>query len=230
MRPLRIGRASGSCRPGQPGGPVGHAAGQANPGLVQQPAGPLDGGLELADQCRAAASGAGLAPQRPAGALNDPVGVGELRGGHGGDLPGHREHELFGVTTARPQRLGDLVGPAARRTPTVPDPGPGRAPGRLHPLAGGHQLADRPRQQPHIGRVGHVRCDHGRVDPQLAAAQQLVVGELAKQRGVELLDDLGPQRRTSLLKVVGWGTGWSSGMRQNRRHDSESLTSRHRLW
>jgi hypothetical protein len=100
MRPLRIGRASGSCRPGQPAGPVGHAAGQADPGLVQQPAGALDVGLELGDQGRAAACGASLPPQRPAGALNDPVGVGKLRGRHGGDLPGHREHQLLGVTAA----------------------------------------------------------------------------------------------------------------------------------
>ena len=38
-----------------------------------------------------------------------------------------------------------------------------------------------------------------------------------------------PQRRTSLLRVVGCGTGWSSGMRQNRRQAIESPTSRQRV-
>jgi hypothetical protein len=37
----------------------------------------------------------------------------------------------------------------------------------------------------------------------------------------------GPARPTSLLSVVGCGTGWSSGMRANRRQEIESATSRH---
>jgi hypothetical protein len=71
-----------------------------------------------------------------------------------------------------------------------------------------------------------VRADHGGVDAQLAAAQQLACGELGQQRGIQLLDDLGPARPTSLTRVVGWGTGWSRPMRQTRRHEIESLTSR----
>jgi hypothetical protein len=39
----------------------------------------------------------------------------------------------------------------------------------------------------------------------------------------------GPARRTSLLKVVGCGTGCSKEMRANRRQEIESATSRHRL-
>jgi hypothetical protein len=38
---------------------------------------------------------------------------------------------------------------------------------------------------------------HGGVDAELAASQQLVGGELAQQRVVELLDRLGPARPTS---------------------------------
>jgi hypothetical protein len=40
----------------------------------------------------------------------------------------------------------------------------------------------------------------------------------------------GPARRTSLLKVVGCGTGCPKGMRQNLRQEIESVTSRHRVW
>ena len=160
--PLTDRAGVGIVQTDQPAGPVGHAAGQANPGLVQQPAGPLDGGLEGFHQRHAATSGSGPGPAaalrlRPTDACHDPAGVGKLGHGHGGDLPGHREHQLLGVTCARPHRLSDLAGAAPRRPSPIPDPGPGRTPGRLHPLAGGHQLAHRPRQQPHIGRVGHVR-------------------------------------------------------------------------
>jgi len=83
------------------------------------------------------------------------------------------------------------MGVAPRRTPPVPDPGPGRAPGGLHPLGGAGQLAGRARQQPHIGRVRHIRADDRGVHPQLAPAQQLVAGQLANQRSVELVDHAG---------------------------------------
>ncbi len=39
----------------------------------------------------------------------------------------------------------------------------------------------------------------------------------------------GPLRRTSLISVVGCGTGAASGIRQNRRQLNESPTSRHRV-
>ncbi len=39
----------------------------------------------------------------------------------------------------------------------------------------------------------------------------------------------GPHRRTILIKVVGWGTGRSRGIRQNRRQVRESPTSLHRV-
>ncbi len=38
-----------------------------------------------------------------------------------------------------------------------------------------------------------------------------------------------PQRPVSFISVVGCGTLPSSGIRQNRRHEIESLTSAHRL-
>ena len=148
---------------------------------------------------------------RPTGVGHDPAGVGKLRRRHGGDLPGHLQHQLLGVTGARPQRPADLVGAAPRRTPPVPDPGPRRAAGGLHPLGGAGQLADRPRQQPHIGRVGHVRADDRGVGPQLAAAQQLVAHELAEQRGVELVDHAGAGAAHQLAQGRGVRDGLVQG-------------------
>ena len=104
--------------------------------------------------------------------------------------------------------------------------------GRATPLNAADQptqLADRVLEQVGVGGVVDIGLDHGGVDPQLPGPQQLVVAQLAEQRLVELVDDPGPQRPTSLTRVVGCGTGWSSGMRQNRRHEIESVTSRHRL-
>src|SRR6266699_4094762 len=165
----------------QPAGPVGHATSQTNAGLVEQAAGLLDRGLELVDQGCAAPGGGRPRPARrltptPPGVGDDTAGVGELGFGQRGDLSGHREHDLFGVTAARAHRPGDLVFAAVRRAPTIPDLGLGGAPRSLDPLGGGGQRADRPCQQPQVGRVGHVGCDNGGVDAQLAAAQQLVAG------------------------------------------------------
>jgi hypothetical protein len=66
-------------------------------------------------------------------------------------------------------------------------------------------------QQVGVGGVVDVGLDHGGVDPQLAGPQQLAGGQLGDQGGVQLLDDLG-----------------AGPMRHNRRHEIESLTSRHR--
>jgi hypothetical protein len=41
-----------------------------------------------------------------------------------------------------------------------------------------------------MGRVVDVGLDHGGVDPQLAGPQQLALGELGHQGGVQLLDHL----------------------------------------
>jgi hypothetical protein len=113
----------------QPAGAVGHPAGKAGVGLVQHPAGPFDGGLQLLHD-RPQPTG-GLRPatgEGPAGAFNDPAGVSQLRLGQAGDLPGDLEHDLLGLVGARPHRPGDLVGTAAGRPPAVPDPRAGGPP------------------------------------------------------------------------------------------------------
>jgi hypothetical protein len=104
--------------------------------------------------------------------------------------------------------------------------------GRATPLNAADQptqLADRVLEQVGVGGVVDVGLDHGGVDPQLPGPQQLVVAQLAEQRLVELPDDPRAAATEELDRVVGCGTGWSSGMRQNRRHEIESVTSRHRL-
>jgi len=50
------------------------------------------------------------------------------------------------------------------------------------------EFADGLLQQVRVGRVVDVGLHHGGVDSQLARPQQLVVGELCHQRGVELCD------------------------------------------
>jgi hypothetical protein len=63
----------------------------------------------------------------------------------------------------------------------------------------------------------------------LRARSSLSPASFASSAAFKAVMVSGPQRRTSLLRVVGWGTGWSSGMRQNLRHEIESPTSRHRV-
>ena len=61
----------------QPARSVRHATGQPRRRLVEQAAGPRDGGLEFVGQCHAAASGAGC-PPRTTGVGHDPAGVAKL--------------------------------------------------------------------------------------------------------------------------------------------------------
>jgi len=74
----------------------------------------------------------------------------------------------------------------------VPKSGPGRCPVGLDAAHQPANLAHGLLQQVGVGRVVDVGLHHGGVHPQLAPAQQLVVGELSQQRVVELGDDLGP--------------------------------------
>jgi hypothetical protein len=120
----------------QPACPVGHPTGKAGVGLVEQPTGPLGRGLQLVHDRPQPTGGLGPATGKgPAGAFNDPEGVGQLRLGQAGELPGDLEHDLLGVTSARPHRPGDLMSATARRPPAIPDPGAGRTPAAWTRLA-----------------------------------------------------------------------------------------------
>jgi hypothetical protein len=88
------------------------------------------------------------------------------------------------------QRLGELPHPPPGRPTTVTKRGPGGRTPRLDPPHQPTELPDRVLQQVGVGREVNVGLHHGGVDPQLAGAQQLVGGQLAKQRTVEPLDHL----------------------------------------
>jgi hypothetical protein len=166
-------------------------------------------------------------PRRgPAGARHDPAGVGQLRLGQPRDLPGDLEHDLLGVPGARPHRPGDLVGAAAGRPPTIPGPGSGCTTGRLDPLDRGGELADRPGEQPKVGRVGHVRGDHGGVGPDLVGAQQLLLRRLGEQRLVQDRDRLLAHPAGELDQGGRMRHLAAEWMRQNRCQVIESATSR----
>ena len=105
-----------------------------------------------------------------------------------GDLSGQPVDLTHRQPGASPQRLGDLAQAPPGGTATIPEPGPGgRAAGLESPdqPTGG---ADGALEQVGVGRKVDIGLDHGRVDAQLAGAQQLVTRELAQQRRVELLD------------------------------------------
>ncbi|CAG7641040.1 hypothetical protein E143388_08254 [Rhodococcus opacus] len=97
------------------------------------------------------------------------------------------------------------------------------------PLSGGRDPSDCLGQQPGVGGVGHIAGHHGGVGPQLGGAQYLGLGGLGQQCPVQPVHRRGPQRVVSFINVVGCGTDPSNGIRQNRRHVIESLTSRHRV-
>jgi hypothetical protein len=63
----------------------------------------------------------------------------------------------------------------------------------------------------------------------LRARSSLPWASLATSAAFNCSITSGPARPTSLTSVVGWGTGRSSPMRQNRRHPIESATFRHKL-
>ena len=70
--------------------------------------------------------------------------------------------------------------------------GSGWPPTGLDPPHQPTQLAHGLLQQVGVGRVVDVGLHHGGVDPQLAGPQQLAGGQLGHQRGVQLIDHLGP--------------------------------------
>jgi hypothetical protein len=114
---------------------------------------------------------------------------------------------------------------AARRRSVVTVP----AARGLHPPSCPHQLADRPGQQPGVRRVGHVRRDHRGIRAHPGGAQQLRPAALASSASFSPATASSPHRVVSFISVVGYGTLASSGIRQNRRQEIESLTSAHRL-
>jgi hypothetical protein len=210
--------------------PVGDhpVAGQPLVGLGQQPPGRRDRLGQLLDQPTQPPI-AGSTPQRPPGIVC------------------HRLHLLQGV----PRDLSDLAGepvdlghrylgapaqgpgqpfhPPPSRPASIAEPGPAGRPTALDPADQPTELADRTLQQIGVGRVVDVGLDHGGVDPQLGGPQQLALGELGTSAWLSCSMTSAPARPTSLTRVVGWGTGRSSPIRQNRRQEIESATSRHRL-
>jgi len=164
-------------------------AGKPLVGLVKQPPGKRDGLVELAGQPRQPA----VAGSAGGGAVGGTLDRGDLAQGlpgDPGDLGGEPVDLVHGDAGAPPQGLGELAHPAPGRAAAVPKRGPTRSAARLEAP---HQPADRAHrllQQVGVGRVVDVGLHHRGVHPQLAGAQQLVAGELAQQRGVELADDL----------------------------------------
>jgi len=189
--PLRIGHL---VRVGQGDHAVGDGAlaGQPLGGLGQQPPGAPDRGVQVGGQssqppvCWPAA-------QHPANGTRDGLCVPEAVAGEPGDLGGELV-DLRHRDAGPAQHLAELVQPpfggAAAVAEPVPEPDPGRRSARPDPADQPTELADRVLQQVGIGRVVDVGGDHGGVDAQFAATQQLVAGELGHQRRVELLEDL----------------------------------------
>ena len=191
MRPLRIGRASGSCRLTSRVAPSGHLPGQPGPGLGHHRGGPLDGDRQLAQRPPqpAAHPAAERLGQRAAAVAQHRGGLrrGLLR--QVGQLPGHPADRPAALVPAQlgagAQLGGDLAHPPGRGPPPVRHHGPGGPARRLHPPRRPHQLAHRLGQQPRIGRVGHVRADHRGIGPHPRGAQQLLPGRLGPQRLVQ---------------------------------------------
>ncbi len=168
---------------------IGDAAVAGKPlvGLPQQPPGERDGLVELAGQPRqppvAGPTGGGAV-----GGAADRGDLAQALPGDGGDLGGEPVDLTHGDAGAPPQRVGELAQPASGRAAAVPERGPACSAARLEaphqPAEGAHRLLE----QVGVGRVVDVGLHDGGVDPEFAGAQQLVGGQLAQQRGVELLD------------------------------------------
>ena len=79
------------------------------------------------------------------------------------------------------------MGPLTHRSGAVPKAGPAGQPGGLDGADGLGQLGHSFGQQPRVGRIGHVRRDHGRVGPDLV--------QLDEMRRVGLLEQPLVQRR-----------------------------------
>ena len=149
--------------------------------------------------------------------------VGQLAGAtlHG------RERLVVAGRGPQPQPRPDLVRTPTSRAGPVPQPRARRTARSLNPAPGRGNTADRLGQQTGIGRIRHVRWDHRGVGPHPRRAQQPRLRSLGQQHLVQPPTAVAPQRVVSFINVVGCGTTPSSGIRQNRRHMIESLTSRH---
>ena len=187
MRPLRIGRASGSCRLTSRVAAVGHLPGQPGPGLGHYRGGPLNGDRQFSQR----------PPQPPAhppseGAPDRAAAVAQhrdcLRGStvrQVSQVPGHPADRPAGLFPAQlgpgAHRGGHLPRPPASRPLPTGHHCPGGPARRLHPPRRPHQFAHRLGQQPRIGRVDHVRADHRRIGPHPGGAQQLLPRGLGPQ-------------------------------------------------
>ena len=119
-------------------------------------------------------------PQRPPRIDQQTLRVPHGRLGQIGQLPGDPLHTVFDLVAAQlaagPQFRRDRVRALARRARPVPQPGTHRAAGSPNPLTRRGDPPYRLAQQPGIGRIAHVRRDHGGVSPDPAGAQQLRLG------------------------------------------------------
>ena len=130
-------------------------------------------------------------PQRPPRIDQQTLRVPHGRLGQIGQLPGDPLHTVFDLVAAQlaagPQFRRDRVRALARRARPVPQRGTHRAAGSPNPLTRRGDPPYRLAQQPGIGRIAHVRRDHGGVCPDPAGAQQLRLGGLGQQRLVQSL-------------------------------------------
>lgn len=118
------------------------------------------------------------------------LGLGQGLAGDHSDLGGEPVDLHLGLPGAPPQRPSALLEAPPGQVGAIPI---GRAAGRAalldppgQPAEGAHRML----QQVGVGGMVDVGRDDGGVDPERAAAQQLLAGELAKQRGVALGDHL----------------------------------------
>ncbi len=137
----------------------------------------------------------GLRPGGPQGSFRvgqQPFGLGGGGLGQIGQLSvlaaHHRQRLVPGGGVAGPQFRVQVMGPPAGGPGSVPQFGADRTTGGLDPATGRGDPADRFREQPGIGRIGHVRRHHGGVDPDPGAAQQLRLRRLRQQSLVQPLD------------------------------------------
>jgi hypothetical protein len=193
-------------------------AGKPLVGLPKQPPGECDGLVELAGQPRqpaVAGSGGGAVGGAP-----DRGDLAQGLPGDPGDLGGEPVDLTHGDAGAPPQGLGELAHPASGRAAAVSKRGPRRSAARLEaphwPAEGAHRLL----KQVGVGRVVDVGLHDGGIHAQLTGAQQLVGGELAQERGVELLDHARAGAAHELAEGGGVRDGPVQGMRQNLRQRS----------
>ncbi len=124
-----------------------------------------------------------------AGVARHPGSVGGGLLGEAGQLAGGARHLGFGLVGAGPQGAGDAVGTAVGTAVGSPAPvaelGAGRATGGLDACGQPAQLADRPGQQPRVGRVADGGLHDRGVDADPVDAQHLGLGCGGQQRLVQ---------------------------------------------